>query len=143
METVLNVMSREVVTVTTAQPAYQALFAMDEHRLRHLPVLNASGELVGILSDRDLKRRVRDAFSPQEQSFDDVAFLMTEVKELMTPDPVFVYTDTSVERALEVMLHHAISSLIVLDGHRQEPVGIVTSTDMMRLLQTYLKQDAA
>ena len=53
---VRDVMSTELVTVGLAEPARRAWETMRDRRIRHLPVVE-KGQLVGILSDRDLRKQ--------------------------------------------------------------------------------------
>jgi CBS domain-containing protein len=52
--TVEDVMTRDVITVTPATPIHEAASLMVEHRVSGLPVIDAEGRLVGIISDGDL-----------------------------------------------------------------------------------------
>jgi acetoin utilization protein AcuB len=89
---------------------------MDEHRIRHLPVV-AGGRLVGVLSDRDVRSAVAESTG-------------TVAGRIMTADPVTVTPQTRIEHAARVMLDARFGSLPVLDGSAL--VGIVTYTDLLR-----------
>ncbi|PYM66324.1 MAG: hypothetical protein DME11_07650 [Candidatus Rokuibacteriota bacterium] len=105
---VRDVMTRRLVTIGPETPCDAARRLMDEHRIRHLPVV-AGGRLVGMVSDRD----VRPAGSQSPG---------TVAGRIMTPDPVTVTSETRVEHAARLML--------VADGNAL--VGIVTYTDLLR-----------
>jgi len=113
---VRDVMTREVVTIGPETPCDEARRLMEEHRIRHLPVVDA-GRLVGMLSDRDVR-------SVAVQSPGAVA------GRIMTPDPVTVTPQTRVEHAARLMLDARFGSLPVTEGHTL--VGIVTYTDLLR-----------
>ena len=57
--TVEDVMRRDVITVSPATPIHEAASLMVEHRVSGLPVIDAEGRLVGIISDGDLIVRPR------------------------------------------------------------------------------------
>jgi len=112
---VRDVMTRRLVTIAPETSCDEARRLMDEHGIRHLPVV-ASGRLVGMVSDRD----VRSA-----GAWDMVA------GQIMTPEPVTVTPETRVEHAARLMLDARFGSLPVTDvGHTL--IGIVTYTDLLR-----------
>lgn len=113
---VRDVMTRRPVTIGPGTPCDEARRLMDEHRIRHLPVV-AEGRLVGMVSDRD----VRSAISLSAG---------TVAGRIMTPDPVMVTPETRIEHAARLMLDARFGSLPVVDGHAL--VGIVTYTDLLR-----------
>ena len=112
---VREVMTREVLTIGPDTPCEKAGRFMDEHRIRHLPVV-AGGRCVGIVSDRDVRSA---AVHPGAIA-----------GRIMTPDPLTVTSETRVEDAADLMLDARIGSLLVEDG--EALVGIVTYTDLLR-----------
>jgi acetoin utilization protein AcuB len=116
---VRQIMTRRVVTLRPETTLVEARRLLDEHRIRHLPVL-VDGRLAGIVSDRDL-RSAAGAHRPQ-----------TAVDEIMTPTPFTVGPDTRVEEAARLMLDHRVGGLPVVEAGQL--VGIVTSDDLLRAL---------
>lgn len=104
---------------------------MEERRIRHLPVIDMDGFVVGILSDRDVKR----AMDPQRPSFSDGLI----VSDFMSWPAVQVDEDTSVEKVAEGMVDEKISAFLVSKG--DQVVGIVTTEDLIRLLAKMLKEN--
>ncbi|OLB48805.1 MAG: hypothetical protein AUH99_12890 [Candidatus Rokubacteria bacterium 13_2_20CM_2_70_11] len=113
---VRDVMTRRLVTIGPETPCDAARRLMDEHRIRHLPVV-AGGRLVGMVSDRD----VRPAGSQSPG---------TVAGRIMTPEPVTVTSETRVEHAARLMFDARFGSLPVADGNAL--VGIATYTDLLR-----------
>ncbi|HET6969183.1 MAG TPA: DUF294 nucleotidyltransferase-like domain-containing protein [Ornithinibacter sp.] len=131
---VRDLVGREPVAVATTATAREAAVVMRDERVSSLLVMDGA-RLVGILTDRDLRNRVLAAGVDP-----DVA-----VTEVMTPDPV---TGSTEEMAFEVLLEMTsrhIHHLPILDA-RDHAVGIVTTTDLLRLEQSnpvYLAGDVA
>ena len=121
---VRDVMRPEVVTVGPRARLGEALERMRARGIRHLPVL-ADGALVGIVSDRDLKRAI-----PPGSTAPELAALAVE--HVMTHPVIATAPTVSVEEAGRVMLDHKISALPVTEGGRL--VGIVTETDVVSVL---------
>jgi acetoin utilization protein AcuB len=112
---VRDVMTRRLVAIGPDTPCDKARLLMDEHRIRHLPVMS-EGRLIGIVSDRDVRSAARGAAS-------------TPARRIMTPDPLTVTSQTRIEHAARLMLDARIGALPVVDDHL---AGIVTYTDLLR-----------
>jgi acetoin utilization protein AcuB len=112
---VVERMSRPPTTVAGEATVQEALDIIQEHRLRHLPVLAADGALVGIVSEKDLLRADSGA----------------SVKAIMTRDVVTVTEYTALEEAARIMSDHRISSLPVMRDEKL--VGIITETDLFQI----------
>ncbi len=126
-------MTRDPVTISDDTSMLKAIHIMKEHRFRRLPVVDAAGGLVGIITDRDLK----EAAPSKATSLDvhELYYLLGEltVKDIMSKNPITVSQDDTVERAAQVMLEHTISGLPVL-GAGGGLVGIITQSDIFRAL---------
>lgn len=115
--------------------ARETFFRMREANVRHLPVLDGA-QLVGILSDRDLRRpdwvdEAPDLAHPYELA-DDLT-----VGDLMTRHPMSVHTYEPLDQAAALFLRQRFGCLPVLDkgGHL---VGIITKYDLIRALHELL-----
>lgn len=121
---VRDVMQHEVVSVSACTSLADAYRTLQEHHIRHLPVLS-DGTLVGVVTDRDL-RFATSALHPHP--FQDDAL----IEQVMVPDPITAMPLDPVEEAARVMREHKIGCLPVLDG--TELVGILTGTDLLDAL---------
>jgi CBS domain-containing protein len=104
---------------------------MQERNIRHLPVRDQTGTLVGLLSDHDVSR----AMDPVDQSFEDGVI----VAEYMTQPVITVEQNTPVSTVTKIMIEGKISSLLITKS--DEVVGIVTSEDLLKLLWSMLQND--
>lgn len=143
MQTAASIMSPDLVTLNKEQLVYYALLKMQEHDLRHIPVTNEKGELVGIISDRDLKKQLNEDFDPESQGLVDLAFMMRKIEQVMTPAPVVANPDSSLLSVAHMMLEHKISSIVITPDDSSIPCGIITSTDMLRVLTGFLEEPAS
>ncbi len=109
---VRNRMTAKVITVEPNQPIAQARALLHRYRIRHLPVLRKE-RLIGIVTDRD----VRGSDSAQT------------VANVMTPKPVVINPNASVDEAARQMRMHKFGALPVVEGGKL--VGILTESDIL------------
>jgi acetoin utilization protein AcuB len=97
-----------------------------------LPVMK-KGKLVGIVTDRDLKKA--SASDATTLEIHELLYLLTKIKvnDIMTRDPIAVPPDYTVEETARVLLDGKISGAPVVDDYGQV-VGIITQTDLFRVL---------
>jgi acetoin utilization protein AcuB len=112
---VIERMTRPPITITDKVSVTEALAVVEARRLRHLPVLDAAGSLIGIVSEKDLLRAGGQA----------------SVQEVMTRDVITVTEYTALEDAARIMADHKISSLPVVRDDKL--VGIITETDLFQI----------
>ena len=116
---VRNRMTKNPVTIGPQEMLVTAQEKMTTGHFRRLPVVE-DGALVGILTDRDVRRHV----GSEER---------TKVRAIMTETPLTISPDMPIEEATQLMLKHQISGLPVTDNSKL--VGILTTSD---ILQTFL-----
>ena len=105
-------------------PLENAHKLMREHRFRHLPVMSG-GEIVGVLTDRDIKLVLGPDFgSPEEREL--------RVRDAYVERPCVVPASTPVAKVARVMAQNRIGSAIVTKHGKL--VGIFTVTDACRAL---------
>jgi len=124
-------MSRNPYTISADAPMEEALKQMRENSFRHLPVVDKSGKLVGIVSETDLL--YASPTSAASLSIHEMQYLLSRltVGQVMTKDVITVTEDTPVEDAASIMTDHKIGGLPVL--HDGEIIGIITETDLFKL----------
>ncbi len=129
---VQNWMSKEVVAIDADDSMQNAMKLIKERKIRMLPVMK-KGSLVGIVTDRDLKRA--SASDATTLDVHELLYLVSKikVKDIMTKDPITVPPDFTVEETAEVLLNNKISGAPVVD-QSGKVVGTITQTDLFRLL---------
>ncbi len=128
---VKDVMTTEVKTLERNDQLSVADDLMRMARIRHLPVLDDDGEVVGIVSQRDLFRGALARALGYGERAQERMFGMLVVKEVMTNHPVTIGPDASVGEAARQMLERKIGCLPVVQDGRL--VGILTESDLVRL----------
>jgi CBS domain-containing membrane protein len=103
---------------------------MERYRIRHLPVLDEDGSLVGILSRRDVSRTALQRTFGYGDTAREKIFANLLVKEVMTNRVETVAPDTLAADAARRMMDLKIGCLVVVKDDRI--VGILTETDFVR-----------
>jgi len=128
---VADIMKPNPVTVTPRNAIRTAINLMREGGYRRLPVVDR-GRLVGIITDRDLRRAANSPFVVREQWYDNFILDHIEVGSCMTPNPLTIEPTVPIADAARIMRNHKIGGLpVVTDG---QLVGIVTETDLLDFL---------
>ena len=139
-----DLMTTAVVTVAEDATAQEAAALMVRHRVSALPVLDASGKLVGIVSEGDLMRRA-ELGTERERSWW-LEFLTSDktlatdylkahgrkVSEVMTRKLITVPPDTPINEIALLLENHAIKRVPVLDQGKL--VGIVARANLLQAL---------
>jgi len=129
-------MTRNPVTILETASIDDGLHMMRERKVRRLPVLDESGKMVGIVSDKDL---LHAAPSPATSlSVYELHYLLAKltIKQVMSSPVITVSADTPLEEAARVMADNKIGGLPVVEGDRL--VGIITETDVFKILAELL-----
>ena len=125
-----DVMTAEVFTASPDDMLLEAADLMAAHRIRHLPVVDEGGRLVGIVTERDL----RTALGVPSQALEHWASALGRdrtVQEVMSESVASVRPDQPLEQVIGVMLSRSVGALPVVDNDRH-PIGIVSYLDILR-----------
>ncbi len=121
---VTDLMTTAVMTATASEAIKEAHADMQIGVIRHLPVVDDRGRLVGVLSDRDVLRAVG-------------AKRNGKVADIMTREVVTVRPDAPAHEAAALMIDLKIGSLPVVDDSGAL-VGVITQTDYLELARRAL-----
>lgn len=141
MDRVEHWMKHPVVTVKPRDTALHARELMERHRLNQLPVLRGS-ELIGIVTDRDLRDAFPSAFEPLETRRRQPAGAdpaKIHVEDVMTPDVLTLRPQDPLIEAARLMRRERIGAVPVVQNGRL--VGILTRSDLLAALEQRLAAD--
>ena len=142
-----DIMTREIISVTPDTEIAQAASLLLENRINGVPVVDATGELVGILCQSDLIAQQKsipipslftllDGYIPltptkrMDREVEKIA--ATKVAEAMTTPPVTVDPETDIEKIAVLMVEKNFHTVPVVDGDKL--VGIIGKEDILRTL---------
>jgi len=147
MITAKDIMTREVITISPDTEIAQVAKLLLTKRINGVPVVNDTGELVGILCQSDLIIQQKnipipslftllDGFIPLTSSKKldkEVEKIMaTKAEDAMTANPVTVHPDTEIEKIAALMVEKSYHTLPVVDAGKL--VGIVGKEDVLKTL---------
>ena len=129
---VSELMSRSVVTIERSDSCHEAVARMCRARIRHLLVVDGTGRLVGIVTDRDLRHHLFSAgvFKAIGATSVETMLKAVPVSEIMSAPVVSVSPSDDLVDAARLMLEDKVGSLPVVQGGHV--VGMLTETDMLR-----------
>jgi CBS domain-containing protein len=149
-----DMMTRDVVTATPDMEITQAARLLLENHFNGLPVVDDKGRLIGIICQDDLIVQQKKLPLPSLFTFFDGLIPLTsyrslekevdkivasKVSQAMTPDPITIDPDTSLEDIATLMVNNNVHTLPVVDGGRL--VGIIGKEDVLRTLMPSASQD--
>jgi acetoin utilization protein AcuB len=137
---VSDYMTREVTSLNDGDSLLDAMMIFLRSTLRHLPVLRGT-QLVGVITERDVKQFAPSVLSGITSEEYNQLLDTTPVSRVMTRDPITVGPDQPVLEAAKLLSSKRIGCLpVVEDG---ELKGIITTTDMLKLLVYLLEMESA
>jgi CBS domain-containing protein len=125
--TVADVMVHPIITLPerSVQDIFAALFLFRRYRIRHLPIIDEQGQLVGVISHESIRQVMRPAN----------LLRFRRVSDVMTTDVVHAPLNATILELAKLMTDHQVSCVVVTqmdaeDNHK--PVGIVTEGDVVQ-----------
>lgn len=122
-------MQKQVITATPEQTLADVQRLMQEHHIRHVPVVSGK-RLVGIITDRDLREASPSPATTLTRGEIAYQLATTPIKQCMTQDVVWIGPDTDMLQATHLLLQRHCSCLPVVDNDTL--VGIITELDCLR-----------
>jgi len=126
-----DIMSHPPIVIEPEATLKEAEALMEEERIRRLPVVDAEGRLIGIVSRSDVREGLSVSLAGNPYAPDAEEHWLT-VADVMTAEVVTVTPETPLWQAAELMLKHKIGGLPVVEG--DEVVGMITESDIFKLL---------
>jgi CBS domain-containing protein len=128
---VRDLMSKGVATLEQNDTLTTADQVMRLGRIRHMPVVDGEGQLVGVVSQRDLFRSALMRALGYGSRVEDRVLEALRVKDAMTTDVATASPELPLREAAQLMMQRKIGCLVVLE--EGEPIGILTEGDFVAL----------
>lgn len=129
VENLMTAAPEKIDVTASVSEAFDRLFELD---VRHLPVVNEDDDLIGMLSDRDL----RSYSLPLMNNFENADTYNERgdapVSDIMQGDVMSVDPTEEITEVIRLMIDHKIGALPVVDPIRGSLVGIISYIDILR-----------
>lgn len=136
-----SLMTKNIIKIKPEMPIQIAYEEMKKHGIRHLPVTDQTGKLVGILSDRDVQKAVNVKMINEIEQ--EMTFNPHDTVENFMSWPVQTIDEkTSIEDLTKMMIELKISAFVV-NGPNQYIKGIITTEDLLKYLLELLNTSEA
>lgn len=120
-----RIMTKSVYTLTPEHTLQDANQLMREKKIRHLPIVNAENQLVGLVAQRDIKNTVTHLLNQDEEK----KILQAPIAEIMTKKPLVGHPLDFVEEVALLFYEHKIGCLPIIS--HKKIVGILTDSDLL------------
>ncbi|MBE9228452.1 PAS domain S-box protein [Phormidium sp. LEGE 05292] len=125
--TIAEVMTRQLIaiSITEIQDAVSVFNLMQEQQIRHLPVLDESGQMFGLITMKSL----REALQPSD------LLRLRQVKEVLVRQVTYAPPNSSLFQVVRLMAQEKISCVVIAQTDKAEivlPLGIITERDVVR-----------
>lgn len=135
---VTDYMASKVISIAPDTGVREAFFTMRERGIRHLPVIDEAAQLVGIVSDRELRR---PDWVDEARDLAHVYYLEDDmlVRDVMIRNVHVVHTYDTLRKATRVLLDNHVGAVPVLDK-TGSLAGILSAVDLLRALSDMIEQ---
>jgi CBS domain-containing protein len=145
-----QIMTRSVISVTPDTSIIEAAAIMLKRHVSGLPVVDAAGKLVGIVSEGDFVRRgeigtqrkrgrwLKFILGPGKSASDFVHEHGRKVSEVMTTSPLTITEDAALAEIVDIMERNNVKRLPVMNGDRV--VGIVSRANLLQAVASLARQ---
>lgn len=133
MKFIRDIMSTDLLTVHTQQNLSEVSTLFREHDIHHVPVVDGN-QPVGVIASSDLYKLVFDIENTDERMIDAMLDAQFSITEVMVKDVATISENDRIRLAADKMSSGDLRSLLVTND-AGELIGIVTSTDLIRLVR--------
>ncbi len=129
---VQDLMTRDVIAVHPGDSLARLRDMMIDRDVRHMPVIEGEGNLVGLVSQRDLLRNHLIEQADVPDFIEDALLERLLIREIMTTGVISIEPQIDIREAAQLMYENKWGCLPVVEGTRL--VGILTESDFVRLM---------
>jgi len=131
-------MIRDLITLHLDDTLADAYQKMHDHLIRHLPVVNDAGEILGLFSQFDLQK----AYAPRETEegwyYDKGELELLSLKHFMTSEVLTMTPQNSLKEAAETMARTKYGCIPIVEPGTKKLVGIISYVDVLHKIASIL-----
>jgi len=134
---ILEMMESKVITIHESAFLFDAAESMRSHGIRHLPVTDRNGKLVGLFTQRDLYRILPSRLK-ESDPVDTAILKKYTLKDVMIQNPETLSPKDSISKAVSLMWEKKYGCVPVIDEEKRV-IGIITAIDILHFAVHFLK----
>ena len=135
-----EIMTTPAISLNCEAPFREVVMILQTRRIRHLPLVNKAGEVVGIISQRDVYKLQPPHKNEEGQWVYDLdvmdGFILSSV---MTPNPFTLTSQSLLAEAISVMVQRKYGCIPIIDD-KKKLCGIITQYDILRIAFDILQE---
>ena len=128
-----DIMNADVVTIDMDARLRTVQELFSERKFHHILVME-DNELVGVVSDRDILKKLSPFIDTSSERPQDRSTLDKRMHQIMTRKPITTEKETTIEEAADIFMKENISCLPILSSQK-EIIGIITRKDILKKLE--------
>jgi signal-transduction protein with cAMP-binding, CBS, and nucleotidyltransferase domain len=128
-----EIMSEQIETINLSNTAQESAIKMSDRNVSSLVVLDDNGMAIGIITERDLVRRVCTRDVPSNS---------VNVENVISSPLKTILPETPIDEVADVMVSNKVRHVVIVDKN-QEPVGIISATDIVAYVRENSSQNIA
>ena len=140
MATISEIMVKNVITASKDYKLSVLEKMMENKNVGHIFITNGN-QLLGVISDGDIKRRKSYLAGTDVSNYREEQTLNTLAHQIMTREILTLSPDSDVQDAIDLLLHNDIHSIPICEKG-DKLVGLITSTDLLKYLKKILSGEA-
>ena len=130
-----DLMTADPISVNAKDSVREAIDLQLEHDIRHIPVVDSAGNLLGMLSDRDLRDATLPLWSGFERPDEAREALGQPVGDVMQTDVLVVGAEDLMSDVIEILLDHKIGAVPVVEDGTNQLIGIISYVDILKAVK--------
>lgn len=133
---IAHYMTKAPATVGPETPIAEVKITLETKHFRHLPVVDENGQLLGMVTDRDIRSAYPSCIETGKQHKDEIWKIgQSQVSEIMSREVVYLSTYATLDDALILLDRHKVGALPVVDD-KHTVVGIFSVRDLIMAYTT-------
>jgi len=128
-----DIMIKSPITIHVDEPFRNVAEKLRTHGIRHLPVVDASHHVMGMVSERDLFRTVPPHRTEEGFCYEPGVLDSYILKRVMTPNPSVLKQDAPISKAVHLMTERRYGCIPVVDDDGAI-VGVITPLDILKYI---------
>ncbi|MDO6506653.1 CBS domain-containing protein [Colwellia sp. 4_MG-2023] len=137
-----KLMNRSLLTLSMDSPLSKAKDLFENNNVHHAIITDENGLLAGVITDRDLYKHLSPTVGTSHETFRDTALMQKKLHLIMARNLITIQAQQSLNEAVLLLYDNNVSCLPVVNN-QNEPIGIITWRDLLKILALRYKEKLA